>query len=180
MVTFGHLYPVLFHPILQHLKKTTLLILRDMHVESNLYFTGRRGNSRLDNSHPAHPKLIWVLVLVWVWQHYLPTVANCSFLLFLFSVWTWHFPASTSPAFFWFALFSFIHVGVRFLLFLGQTLSSLNGYIWSHCSKPLCALASKFFYNWVEQMSLRAVGQILSFFSVGGSHNSSFHDRVLH
>lgn len=42
--------------------KTTLRILRVTHVESNLHFTGGRGNSRLDNSHPAHPKIIWALL----------------------------------------------------------------------------------------------------------------------
>lgn len=42
--------------------KNTLFTLRVMLVESNLHFTGRRGNSRLDNSHPAHPKILWALL----------------------------------------------------------------------------------------------------------------------
>lgn len=42
--------------------KNTLLTLRVMLVESSLHFTGRRGNSRLDSSHPAHPKILWALL----------------------------------------------------------------------------------------------------------------------
>lgn len=58
MVAFGHPVSEAAASQFAACAKKAQLILRVVYVECDLHFTGRRGNSALGNSHPAHPKIM--------------------------------------------------------------------------------------------------------------------------